>query len=62
MRNPKDRRKAAAEAPSPYVDNGRAQLARDRRSGRDRRLENMQLDERQTQLSEMPGPTGEKER
>ena len=56
MRSHKERRKPAPEIPSPYADNGRARLIRERRSGRDRRLENMRLDERQTEFSEMPGP------
>jgi hypothetical protein len=62
MRNQKDRRRAAAEPPSRYAENGREQLVKERRSGRNRRLDNMRLDERQTQLSEMPGPTTEKPR
>ena len=62
MRNQKDRRKAVAETPSTHADNGRGQLLKERRSGRERRLENMRLDERQLQLSEMPGLAPEKPR
>ena len=62
MRNQKERRQSASAPLSPNTDNGHARLLQERRSGRARRLENMSLDERQLQLSEMPGPTAERKR
>ncbi len=57
MRNHKDRRKTGDAPISPCEDNGRATLLRDRRKDHDRRIENLDIDERQLMLSEMPAPT-----
>ncbi len=62
MRKPSDRRKADTDPSSVFADNGRTELLRDRRKGRDRRIANLPLEERQLQLSEMPGPTPDKTR
>lgn len=56
MRNHKDRRKTGNAPISPYEDNGRATLARDRRKNHERRIENLEMEERQLMLSEMPAP------
>jgi hypothetical protein len=53
MRNRKERRKHQSPE-SEYLENGRGLLARERRKGRDRRKENLRLEERQLLLSEMP--------
>jgi len=52
MRNGKDRRKTPAGTSSDFEDIART--APERRRQRDRRLENLDCDERQTLLSEMP--------
>jgi hypothetical protein len=49
-----DRRKVRNGLQGPYEDNGREQFARERRKRRDRRMENLDLEERQLLLSEMP--------
>jgi hypothetical protein len=56
MRNRKDRRKTGKPPISPYEDNGRATLLRDRRKNHERRIENLKVEERQLILSEMPAP------
>jgi hypothetical protein len=53
MRNRKDRR-SQQPPESEHLENGRGLLARERRKGRDRRKENLRLEERQLLLSEMP--------
>ena len=57
MRNHKDRRKTGDTPLSPHEDNGRATLCRDRRKNHERRIENLEVEERQLMLSEMPAPT-----
>ncbi|MEZ5543564.1 MAG: hypothetical protein R3F42_16240 [Pseudomonadota bacterium] len=54
MKHRTDRRKAKDTGHDPLEDNGRAQFARERRKRRDRRMENLDLEERQLLLSEMP--------
>jgi hypothetical protein len=54
MKQRTDRRKASKEPEDAYEDNGRGQFARERRKRRDRRMENLDLEERQLLLSEMP--------
>lgn len=54
MRNRKDRRQPPPSPDSGYQDNGRSTLAKERRKKRDRRMENLKLEERQLLLSEMP--------
>jgi hypothetical protein len=57
MKQRTDRRRAENTAPDPHENNGRGQFARERRKRRDRRIENLELEERQLLLSEMPGMT-----
>lgn len=57
MKQRTDRRRAGNPAQDPLEDNGRGQFVRERRKRRDRRIENLELEERQTLLSEMPGLT-----
>jgi hypothetical protein len=54
MRNRKDRRTLKQSPESAYEDNGRSLLAKERRKRRDRRKENLELEERQLLLAEMP--------
>jgi len=62
MRSHKDRRRAVRVPPCLTAENGRALLVSERRKRHARRLENMQLEERQLQLSEMPGLDTDKHR
>jgi hypothetical protein len=54
MRDPKDRRVHHAAPASPFENNGQKQVLSDRRSTQERRMENMAVEERQLQFSEMP--------
>ena len=54
MRSPKDRRASHAEDLFSPEENTLGQPLQDRRQTRDRRIENLTLEERQLQLSEMP--------
>jgi len=54
MKQRTDRRKSRNEDQDPLEDNGRGQYSRERRKRRDRRMENLDLEERQLLLSEMP--------
>jgi hypothetical protein len=54
MKHRTDRRKARSGPEDTYENNGRGQHARERRKRRDRRMENLELEERQLLLSEMP--------
>jgi hypothetical protein len=54
MRNRKDRRQQQPSPDPGYLDNGRTTLAKERRQKRDRRKENLKLEELQLLLSEMP--------
>jgi hypothetical protein len=54
MRDPKDRRVHPAAPASPFENNGQKQVLSDRRSTQERRMENMAVEERQLQFSEMP--------
>jgi hypothetical protein len=60
MRSHKERRKTVDAPTSPVEDNGRATLLKERRKDHDRRIENLDVDERQLMLSEMPAPTTKK--
>ncbi len=60
MRNRKDRRHEQPSPDSGYLDNGRTTLAKERRQKRDRRKENLKLEELQLLLSEMPWYTPRK--
>jgi hypothetical protein len=54
MRNQKDRRAATAADPFARDDNQFGQPFQEKRHPQDRRMENMSLEERQLQFSEMP--------
>lgn len=54
MRNPKDRRASPEEGLFYPEENVPGQPIKERRHRRDRRIENLSLEERQLQLSEMP--------
>ncbi len=54
MKQRTDRRRVRNGLQDAYEDNGREQFARERRKWRDRRMENLDLEERQLLLSEMP--------
>jgi len=54
MRHAYERRQQEAEASYPLEDSDHAFVTHDRRELSDRRLENLAMEERQTQLSEMP--------
>lgn len=54
MKERTDRRKDRGGLEDSREDNGRVQFARERRKRRDRRMENLDLEERQLLLSEMP--------
>jgi hypothetical protein len=60
MKSRTDRRRIRTEAEDPLENNGRGKFARERRKRRDRRMENLELVERQLQLSEMPWLTLDK--
>jgi hypothetical protein len=57
MRNIKDRRKPAKSTLFPGADNCQGAALSERRKRRERRVENLALEERQTLLSEMPWTT-----
>jgi hypothetical protein len=54
MRSPKDRRASHAEGLLNTEENALGQPLQERRHTRDRRIENLTLEERQLLLSEMP--------
>ncbi len=54
MRNPNDRRQPHPPKPNPISDRPQQATAVERRKIRDRRMENLTLEERQLLLSEMP--------
>jgi len=54
MRHAHDRRQPDADVACPLEDNGHDFVTHDRRHQADRRLENLDMEERQTLLSEMP--------
>jgi len=54
MRNQKDRRASQAAGPFTAEENTPGQAAQERRHKQDRRLENLTMEERQLQFSEMP--------
>jgi hypothetical protein len=54
MRSPKDRRASHAEGLFNPEENALGQPIEERRHTRDRRIENLTLEERQLQFSEMP--------
>ena len=60
MKQRTDRRRTRSAPQDPHEDNGRGQFARERRKRRDRRMENLELEERQLLLSEMPWLTLDK--
>lgn len=57
MRKSKDRRDPRSMAWVPLEDNDRERVFAERRKHRERRLDTMEEEERQLQLSEMPAPT-----
>lgn len=60
MKPRRERRKVSSGTEDPHENNGRGEFARERRKRRDRRMENLDLEERQLLLSEMPWPTLDK--
>ena len=54
MRNAKDRRRSNAVEHYPIEDDTHEIVTEDRRDHHDRRIENLELEERQLLLSEMP--------
>jgi hypothetical protein len=60
MRSPKDRRTSHATDLFTTEDTVHGQPHQERRHKSDRRLENLTLEERQLQLSEMPSPESNK--
>ena len=57
MRNSKDRRDPQVAAPLLLADNERERVLAERRKTTDRRIENLDTEERQLMLSELPWPT-----
>jgi len=57
MKQRTDRRKTRCNIQDTNEDNGRGRYARERRRQRDRRLANLDLEERRLLRSEMPGLT-----
>lgn len=62
MRNTKDRRGNTGDPAFPLEDSDNELVMEDRRKKKDRRLEKLDLEERQLLLSEMPWLTGRKSR
>jgi hypothetical protein len=62
MRSTKDRRDSAIDAVFPLEDSEHELIMEDRRKKKERRLDNMELEERQLLLSEMPWPAIRKTR
>ena len=62
MRSTKDRRDSTAEAVFPLEDSNHEVVVEERRSNKERRLENLDMDELQLLLSEMPSPSNIKPR
>jgi len=60
MRHKKDRRAPQATSLFPFRENGTSQ--NERRKTSERRMENLDAEERQLMLSEMPSPTRRKPR
>jgi hypothetical protein len=57
MRNSKDRRDPRAAARFPLEDNERERVLAERRKTKERRIENLDAEERQLLLSELPWPS-----
>ena len=57
MRSSKDRRDPRTEKQFPLEDNERELVLAERRKTTERRIENLDADERQLLLSELPWPT-----
>jgi len=57
MRDSKDRRVQHTAPASPFENNGQKLVFSDRHGTAERRMENMAVEERQLQLSEMPWMT-----
>lgn len=57
MRSSKDRRNPRATVQFPLKDNDRERVMAERRKTTERRLENLDSEERQLLLSELPWPT-----
>ena len=62
MRSTKDRRGNASDPAFPLEDSENELVMEDRRKKKDRRLEKLELEERQLLLSEMPWLTSRKSR
>ena len=62
MRSTKDRRGNPCDPAFPLEDSDNELVMEDRRKKKDRRLEKLDLEERQLLLSEMPWLTGRKSR
>ena len=62
MRSTKDRRDSTADAIFTLEDSNHEVILEDRRRKKERRLENLDMDERQLLLSEMPSPSSIKPR
>lgn len=62
MRSTKDRRGNAGDPAFPLEDSDNELVMEDRRKKKERRLEKLELEERQLLLSEMPWLTGRKPR
>jgi hypothetical protein len=62
MRSTKDRRDNTADAVFPLEDSDHEVVLEDRRRKKERRLENLDMEERQLQLAEMPSPSSTKPR
>jgi hypothetical protein len=62
MRSTKDRRENTTSAVFPLEDSDQKIVMEDRRKRRERRLDKMELEERQLLLSEMPWPAIRKPR
>jgi len=60
MRNQKDRRASQATGQFTTEENALGQSAQERRHRQDRRLENLTMEERQLQFSEMPSHKSDK--
>jgi hypothetical protein len=60
MRHSKDRRAPDSLASCPLEDNDREKVYSERRKQGERRIDNMEEEERQLLLSEMPAPTSRK--
>lgn len=62
MRSAKDRRNSTIDAVFPLEDSNNEVVLKNRRSKKERRLDNLDMEERQLLLSEMPSPASTKTR